>query len=37
MENIYLDREEIGVIGRVHPSIKKDDIYVCEVKLYANR
>ena len=30
---IYLDREEIGVIGRVHPSIKKDDIYLCELSM----
>ena len=34
---IMLDREEIGIIGRVHPSIKKDEIYVAELsvtKLY---
>lgn len=30
---IKLDREEIGIIGRVHPSIKKDDIYVFEISL----
>lgn len=30
---IYLDREKIGVIGRVHPSLKKDDIYVCELSM----
>ena len=30
---IYLDREEIGIIGRVHPSYKKDDIYVCELSM----
>jgi phenylalanyl-tRNA synthetase beta chain len=30
---IYLDRKKIGIIGRVHPSIKKDDIYVCEMSL----
>ena len=37
---IYVDREEVGVIGRVHPSIKKDDIFVCELsmtKLYAKQ
>ncbi len=34
---ILLDREEVGVIGRVHPSLKKDEIYVAEfsmTKLY---
>jgi phenylalanyl-tRNA synthetase beta chain len=34
---ILVDREEIGIIGRVHPSIEKDEIYVCEfsmTKLY---
>ena len=30
---VYLDREEIGVIGRVHPSYKKDDIYLAELSL----
>ena len=30
---ILLDREEIGVIGRVHPSIKKDEIYVAELSM----
>ena len=30
---IKLDREEIGIIGRVHPSLKKDDIYVFEISL----
>lgn len=32
---ILLDRQKIGVIGRVHPSLKKDEIYVCEVSLKA--
>ena len=31
--NIVLDREVIGVIGRVHPNKSKDDIYVAEVSL----
>ena len=31
--NILLDREVIGVIGRVHPSIMKDDIYMAEISL----
>ena len=30
---IILDREEIGVIGRVHPSLKKDEIYVFELSM----
>ena len=30
---VLLDREEIGVIGRVHPSYKKDDIFVCELSM----
>ena len=30
---IMLDRKEIGIIGRVHPSIKKDEIYICELNL----
>lgn len=30
---IILDREEIGIIGRVHPSLKKDDIYVAEISM----
>jgi len=31
--NIILDREVIGVIGRVHPNINKDDIYMAEISL----
>ncbi len=30
---ITLDKKEIGVIGRVHPSIRKDDVYVAEISL----
>lgn len=30
---IMLDREEIGVIGKIHPSIKKDDIYLIEFSM----
>ena len=30
---IILDREEIGVIGRVHLSLKKDEIYVFELSM----
>ena len=34
---ILIDKEVIGVVGRVHPNYKKDDIYVAELsvtKLY---
>ena len=30
---IFIDRDEIGVIGKIHPSLYKDDIYVCELSL----
>lgn len=30
---ILLDRKQIGIIGRIHPSFKKDDIYVCEMAI----
>ena len=30
---ILLDKEKVGIIGRVHPSLKKDDIFVCELSL----
>jgi len=30
---ILLDREEIGILGRVHPKVSKDPIYVCELSL----
>ena len=35
--NITIDKESVGIIGRVHPSVKKDDVYVAELsvsKLY---
>ena len=31
--NILVDREVVGIIGRIHPSVKKDDIYVAELSL----
>ena len=31
--NIVLDREVVGIIGRVHPNISKDDLFVCELSL----
>lgn len=30
---IYLDREEIGIIGKIHPSTKKDEIYLSEISM----
>ena len=33
--DIMLDRKKIGVIGKVHPKISKDDIYVFELSLQA--
>ena len=37
---IYLDKDFLGIIGRVHPNIAKDDIYVLELsltKLYSKK
>ena len=31
--DIYVDRELVGVIGRVHPSIEKDEVYVFELSM----
>ncbi len=33
--NVLLDRKKIGVIGRVHPKLVKDDVYVFELSLQA--
>ncbi len=33
--NILLDRETIGIIGRVHPKIAKDEIYIFELSMNA--
>lgn len=30
---ILLDKEEIGVFGRIHPSVSKDEIYLCEISM----
>ena len=30
---ILVDREDIGIIGRVHPSVEKDEVYVCEFSM----
>ena len=32
---ILLDKKEIGIIGRVHPKILKDEVYVFEISLQA--
>lgn len=31
--SILIDRKEIGIIGRIHPSIMKDEVYVAEFSL----
>lgn len=31
--SILLDREQIGIIGRVHPSTLKDEVYVAELSM----
>lgn len=31
--SICVDRETIGIIGRVHPSVIKDAVYVCELSV----
>lgn len=31
--SICVDREIVGIIGRVHPSVIKDDVYVCELSV----
>ena len=30
---VFIDKEEVGVIGRIHPSICKDDVYVFEISM----
>ena len=32
---ILLDKQEIGIIGRVHPKLLKDEVYVFEISLQA--
>lgn len=32
---VLLDRKPIGILGQVHPSICKDEVYVCELSLQA--
>ena len=33
--DILLDRKRIGIMGRVHPSVCRDEVYVCELSLNA--
>jgi len=33
--SIMLDRKQIGIIGRVHPGVHKDEVYVAELSLNA--
>ena len=30
---ILMDRKPIGIIGKIHPSVKKDEIYVAEISM----
>lgn len=32
---ILLDRKPIGILGQIHPSVCKDEVYVCEISLQA--
>ena len=32
---VLLDRKEIGIIGRVHPGVLKDEVYVAEISMNA--
>ena len=31
--SILVDRQKLGIIGRVHPTLLKDEVYVCELSL----
>ena len=31
--SIYIDNKKIGILGKVHPSIKKDNIFILEINL----
>ena len=33
--DILLDRKRIGIMGRVHPKVCRDEVYVCELSLNA--
>ncbi len=32
---IYLDKEKVGVMGKIHPNVLKDEVYVCELSMNA--
>ena len=31
--SIYIDNKKIGILGKLHPNVSKDDIYVLEINL----
>ncbi len=31
--NILVDNETIGIIGKLHPNISKEELYICEINL----
>ena len=31
--NLIIDQKNIGIIGKINPTLNKDDIYVCEISL----
>lgn len=31
--SIYIDKERVGIIGKINPSLNKDDIYIAEVNM----
>lgn len=31
--SIYMDNKKIGILGKLHPNVSKDDIYVLEINL----
>ncbi len=31
--SILIDKQQIGIIGRVHPALLKDEVYVCEFSM----
>ena len=31
--SVYLDNKKIGILGKLHPNVSKDDIYVLEINL----
>lgn len=31
--DILIDRKKVGFLGKIHPSTKKDEIYLCEISL----